>query len=471
MSAPFTAAEVTAALGAPPDHLPDGAVAFARVGIDSRRTAPGDLFVAIRGDNHDGHDWLADAVSAGAAGVVVEEDREFAGRDRVARWRTDDGRRALQALAAHHRRRLPVRVVGITGSNGKTTTKELVAAVLSAGFATTRTRGNLNNQVGVPLTLLEIDPTHEWAVVEMGTNQPGEIGPLAEISAPDIGVVTNIAASHLEGLGTIEATLEEKMALPRALAPDALAVYCGDQPMLRRAAADLPCRTLAYGLDPGNDLVPESWSLDEEGRGRFELEGRTYRLRLIGRHNVVNALAAVAVGRAAGLSAATIAAGLAEPGSLPLRMQLERWGSVTALVDCYNANPDSVRSAAATLAGLPARRRIAVLGEMLELGPRSAELHAEVGAAVAEDVDVVVAVGPGAAAIADGARGAGAAAERFADRKAATAWLVEHLRAGDGVLFKASRGAELERVVAAVREACLDGSAARRPAGTRSGGR
>ncbi|HUP18557.1 MAG TPA: UDP-N-acetylmuramoyl-tripeptide--D-alanyl-D-alanine ligase [Gemmatimonadota bacterium] len=473
MSAAFDPAEVTAALGREPAALPDPTARFARVGIDSRRTLEDDLFVAICGDRHDGHDHLAEAVAAGATGVVVAEDQEFAGRDRTARWEVEDGRRALQALAAFHRRRLPARVVGITGSNGKTTTKELVAAVLSQRFRTARTSGNLNNQVGVPLTLLEIGPEHEWAVVELGTNQPGEIGPLARISDPEIGVLTNVAASHLEGLGTMEAVLEEKMALAHALGPGDLLIYCGDQAVLRESARGLPCRTLSYGFGPGNDLRPEAWSLDDEGRGSFSLDGRTYRLRLVGRHNVVNGLAAVAVGLEAGLASAEIAGGLAEPGMLPMRMQLERWGAVTALVDCYNANPESVRSAASTLAGLGgARRRIAVLGEMLELGVRSAELHAEVGSDVASAVDVVVAVGPGAAAIADGARGADGGnpprAERFDSREEAAEWLVAHLRPGDAVLFKASRGAELERVVAAVRDACLDGSAAGAPA--RGGG-
>jgi len=468
VSAAFTVREVCAALDREPERAPDPAATFARVTIDSRRTSPADLFVAIRGERHDGNRFVSAAVAAGATGAVAE-DRPFEGRERIAFWTVADGRAALQGLAGFHRRRLDVKVVGVTGSNGKTTTKELIAAVLSQGFPTSRTQGNLNNQVGVPLTLLEIEPGHRWAVVEMGMSQPGEIAPLARISAPDVTVVTNVAASHLEGLGSIQAVLAEKLELARALAPDGLLVYCGDQPMLREATAGLRCRRVSYGLHPSNDLAPESWSLDEDGRGSFRLEGRTFRLRLAGKHNIVNALAAVAVGREAGLPVGAIAGGVAEPDALPLRMQLERWGEVVALVDCYNANPESVVSAASTLSTLAeARRRIAVLGEMLELGASSAEWHEWVGRELAKGaVDLVVTVGPGAAPIAAGAEAAGLPTRRFASRGEAEEWLIENVAPGDAILFKASRGAELETVVKPVRDACLEGA----PAANGNGGR
>ncbi|MBW3660843.1 MAG: UDP-N-acetylmuramoyl-tripeptide--D-alanyl-D-alanine ligase [Gemmatimonadetes bacterium] len=459
MSARFAALDVTAALGVDPTSLPDPGAVFERVTLDSRRTAADDLFVAIRGERHDGNAFLAAAVREGATGAVGE-DRRFEARGEIAFWPVEDGRGALQRLAHYHRRRLSTTVVGVTGSNGKTTTKELIAAVLAQAFRTVRTEGNLNNQIGVPLTLLSIDVHDRWAVVEMGMNRPGEIAPLAAISEPSIGVLTNVAASHLEGVGSIEAVLEEKLALARALGPGDLLVYCGDQAILREAVKTLRCRTLSYGLEAENDLVPDSWSLDEEGRGAFVLEGRTYRLRLAGRHNVVNALAAVAVGREAGLSPGRIAVGLAEPDTLPMRMQLERWGEVVALVDCYNANPESVLSAAATLTSLGgARRRIAVLGEMLELGERSEALHQEVGRGLSGSVDLVVIVGEGAAPIADGAESAGLESRLFADRGGAIAWLSDHVEPGDALLFKASRGAALETVVGAVRAACLDAAA------------
>jgi UDP-N-acetylmuramoyl-tripeptide--D-alanyl-D-alanine ligase len=459
VSASFTAREVSAALGSDPEGRVSHGLEFARVTIDSRRVAAGDLFVGLRGERHDGNRFAAAAVEAGAAGVVGE-DRPFEGRGEVAFWPVTDGRAALQALAAFHRRRLDVRVVGVTGSNGKTTTKELIASVLAQGYPTLRTRGNLNNQIGVPLTLLEIDPEHRWAVIEMGMNQPGEIAPLARIAAPDIAVITNVAASHLEGLGTIEDVLDEKLDLARALGPEGLLVFHGDQPMLREGAAALSCRRLSYGLHPSNDLAPDEWSLDEDGRGTFRLDGRTFRLRLAGKHNIVNALAAVAVGREAGLPVGAIAGGVAEPDALPLRMQLERWGDVVALVDCYNANPDSVVSAAATLSTLSgARRRIAVLGEMLELGPTSGEWHEWVGRELAKGaVDLVVTVGPGAARIAKGAEAAGLATRRFDSRREAEEWLVENVASGDAILFKASRGAELETVLKPVRDACLEGA-------------
>ena len=459
MSPPFTAAEVSAALGRGPEGDAGRGRAFASVVIDSRRARPGCVFVAIRGERFDGNAFLGAAVAAGAAGAVGE-DRPFDGRDRILFWPVADGRRALQALAGFHRDRLAVRVVSITGSNGKTTTKELVAAVLGQRFTTAATRGNLNNQVGVPLTLLEIGSEHDWAVVELGMSLPGEIEPLARITRPEVAIITNVAASHLEGMRTIEAVLEEKLALARVLGTEGVLIYGGDQLILREAVQDLPCRRISYGLDPGNDLSPDAWSLDEEGRGTFLLDGRTFRLRLAGRHNVVNALAAVAVGREAGLSAGAIAVGLAEADHLPLRMQLEHWGEVVALVDCYNANPESVVSAAGTLAALGGvRRRIAVLGEMLELGEGSAALHRQVGRDLAGiGIDLVVIVGGAAAPIAEGAAAVGLKAERFAGRGAAARWLIEHLEPGDAVLFKASRGAALEKVVVEVREACLDGS-------------
>jgi UDP-N-acetylmuramoyl-tripeptide--D-alanyl-D-alanine ligase len=271
-----------------------------------------------------------------------------------------------------------------------------------------------------------------------------------------------VAASHQEGLGSIEAVLHEKLDLARALRPEGLLVYHGDQPMLREAAAGLACRRLSYGLHPSNDLAPDEWSLDEDGRGTFRLDGRTFRLRLTGKHNIVNALAAVAVGREAGLPVGAIAGGVAEPDALPLRMQLERWGEVVALVDCYNANPDSVVSAAATLSTLAgARRRIAVLGEMLELGPTSGEWHEWVGRELAKGaVDLVVTVGPGAARIAKGAEAAGLSTRRFDSRREAEEWLVENVVTGDAILFKASRGAELETIVKPVRDACLEGAPA-----------
>jgi UDP-N-acetylmuramoyl-tripeptide--D-alanyl-D-alanine ligase len=460
VSARFSIVDVKAALGRQPIACPDPEVVFGRVSIDSRRTAMSDLFVALQGERFDGNDFRSAAVSSGAMGVVGDG-TGFDGNEGVACWEVPDGRLALQDLAAFHRDRLDPRIVAVTGSNGKTTTKELVASVLSQEYATTFTIGNLNNQVGVPLTLLEIEPAHEWAVVELGTSRLGEIAPLTRITRPHIGIITNVACSHLEGMGSLESVVDEKLDLARALGPQDLLIYCGDQPMLRRAVDPLPCRRISYGFQPENDISPESWSLDEDGRGTFVVEDRTYRLRLTGEHNILNALAAVAVGLEAGLGGGVIAVGIAEPDALPLRMQLEHWGDVIALVDCYNANPESVLSAASTLARLGGvRRKVAVLGEMLELGKESSSLHRIVGRDLADGaVDLVVAVGEGAMPIAEGAEQAGLEAERFADRDRAIRWLVDNLRPGDAILFKASRGAELETIVGSVRMTCLENSA------------
>jgi UDP-N-acetylmuramoyl-tripeptide--D-alanyl-D-alanine ligase len=454
VSAKLAADQVTAALGVEPSgRVPE---AFNGVTIDTRRATGGELFVAIRGDRYDGNDFLDTAVAAGVTGAVGE-DRSFADRAEIAFWAVPDGRAALQSLAAHYRRALSTRVVAVTGSNGKTTTKELIAAVLAQRFSTAATVGNLNNQIGVPLTLLDIGPDNDWAVVELGSSEPGEIAILSRIAQPSMAVITNVAASHLEGLGSVEEVMHEKLALGRALTPDGKLFYNGDDPQLRAAVSTLKCRLISYGMEPSNDVRPERWELDGEGRGMFEVGGRTYRLRLVGRHNVVNALAAVAVGCEADVSPGAIAVGIAEPDALPLRMELERWGDVVALVDCYNANPESVASAVATLVALDdARRRVVVLGEMLELGDQSEALHRQVGRDLASaGVEVVVAVGSGAAPLASGAEDSGVTAFRFDEQPAAIRWLIENLRPGDAVLFKASRGAALEHVVEPVREACL----------------
>lgn len=455
MSARLSIADVTAALGVEP--VSDGdATSFAGVTIDSRGETQDRLFVAVRGQRFDGNDFVHAAVQGGAPGVVGDP-RARSSVEGVYFWPCDDGVEALQRLASFHRQRLTARVVAITGSNGKTTTKELVHSVLSQRFVACATRGNLNNQIGTPLTLLDVPLDAEWAIIEIGTSEPGEIARLADLVEPDMGVITNVAASHLEGLGSIEAVLEEKIALGRALEGDSVLVYNGDDARLRSAASELRCRTVSYGLGPQNEIAPDAWDIDDDGRGSFQWEGRTFRLRLVGKHNVINALAAVAIGREAGISAGAMAVGVAEPEPLPLRMQLERWACVVALVDCYNANPQSVLSAASTLGTLPIDgRRIAVLGEMRELGPESRALHEEVGTSLrATGVDFVVCVGPEAAPIGDGAESTGLEAVRLADREDAVRWLIDHVESDDALLFKASRGAALEEVVERVRDACL----------------
>lgn len=459
MSARFSIADVTAALGVGPPS--DGAGAtFTGVTIDSRGETRERLFVALRGPRFDGNDFVAAAVEGGALGVVAAPRARSAARG-VPFWPCDDGVDALQRLAGFHRRRLSAQVIAVTGSNGKTTTKELVYSVLSQRFDTCATQGNLNNHIGTPLTLLDVPPEADWAVIEIGTSEPGEVARLAALVEPDMGVITNVAASHLEGLGTIAEVLEEKMALGHALGDDGVLFYNGDDPRLRAATADLHCRTISYGLGPYNDVAPDAWDIDDDGRGSFEWEGRTFRLRLVGKHNVINALAAVAIGREADISAGAISVGVADPEPLPLRMQLERWACVVALVDCYNANPQSVLSAASTLGALPVTgRRIAVLGEMRELGSESHALHEQVGASLrAAGVEFVVCVGPEAAPIADGAESTGLQAVRVPDRESAVRWLVDHVESDDALLFKASRGAVLEEVVGRVRDACLGCSA------------
>ncbi|HEV8402126.1 MAG TPA: UDP-N-acetylmuramoyl-tripeptide--D-alanyl-D-alanine ligase [Candidatus Limnocylindrales bacterium] len=435
--------------------------------VDSRLVEPGQLFVALPGEHVDGHAFLADAVARGAAALVIA--RPIADPDAfgdVTVVRVAEPLAALGALAAGWRRRFDPLVVGVTGSIAKTSTKEAIAAVLGARFRTLRNEGNQNNEVGLPLTLLRLGPEHEAAVLEMGMYVGGEIAELARIGRPRIGVVTAVQPVHLARIGSIEAIEAAKGELLEALPPDGAAILNADDPIVRRMGARSAARSTTYGFADDADVGAEAVTSGGLDGMRFVLRAEGTRRPLtiptLGRLSVHNALAGATVGRIAGLSFDEIEAGLAGGWAAPHRVQLVRLGAVTVVDDSYNASPRSVVAALELLAGLPGRR-VAVLGEMLELGDASDDGHRLVGEAAARTVESLVVVGSGAGGIADGAVAAGLDAGRVirvTDVEGARDALVPRLRDGDVVLVKASRGIGLDRLVDELRRE-LGRSAAR----------
>jgi UDP-N-acetylmuramoyl-tripeptide--D-alanyl-D-alanine ligase len=426
--------------------------------VDSRIVEPGELFVALPGERTDGHAFLADAVARGAAALIVSRpipDPSALGDVTIVR--IADPLAALGAVATAWRRRFEPLVVGVTGSIAKTSTKEAVATVLAARYRTLRNEGNLNNEIGLPLTLLRLGPEHQTAVLEMGMYIGGEIADLARMAQPRIGVVTAVQAVHLSRIGSIEAIEQAKGELLEALPADGRAILNADDPIVRRMGSRSAAPSLSYGFADDADIRAE----DVETAG---VEGMRFTLRTdagqapvtlptLGRLSVHNALAAAAVGRAAGLALERIVAGIETGWSAPHRVQLVRLGDVTLVDDTYNASPRSVEAALELLADLPGRRG-AVLGEMLELGDAHEEGHREVGTAAARIVDWLVVVGEGAAGIADGAEAAGldpARITRVPDAESALDVLPPRLHHGDVVLLKASRGIGLDRVVDGLR--------------------
>ncbi len=426
--------------------------------VDSRLVEPGNLFVALPGERTDGHRFLAEAATAGAAALIVSRPPDGAVLDvlgDVTVVTVPDGLAALGAIAAGWRRRFPLLVVGVTGSIAKTSTKEAAAAVLDRRFRTLRSEGNQNNEIGLPLTLLRLAPEDEAAVLEMGMYVGGEIADLAAMARPRIGVVTAVQPVHLSRIGTIEAIERAKGELVEALPADGTAILNADDPRVLRMADRTAARIVSYGFADGADVRAEDVESGGETGMRFvmRLPGgirRAAATPVLGRHGVHNGLAAAAVGQAAGCSPDEIVAGLAAGWSAPHRDRLVRAGQVTILDDSYNASPATMLAALDLLASLPATRRVAVLGEMLELGEAHDAAHRDVGRAAAGVAELLVVVGVGAAAMAEAGIEAGLAADlvlRVPDAEAALDTLRPRLRSGDAVLVKASRGIALDGLV------------------------
>lgn len=432
--------------------------------VDSRSVRPGELFVALPGERTDGHRFLREAVMAGAAALIVAVEPDDATRTALGDVTivvVPDPLVALQAIAAGWRSRFRPRVVGVTGSIAKTSTKEAVASVLAAQGPTLRTEGNQNNEIGLPLSLLRIGPEHANVVLEMGMYTGGEIAHLATLARPEIGVVTAILGVHLSRIGSIEAVENAKAELVEALPAHGVAVLNADNQRVRGLARRTPARSVTYGFAADAEVGAERVRSAGTGGMRFQLRypGRSATERTsasipgLGRLSVHNALAAAAVGMAAGMTIDEIVPALAGGWSAPHRGQLVTVGGITIVDDSYNASPASMAAALDLLTGLPGRR-IAVLGGMLELGEASVEGHVQTGARAAAACSVLVTVGAGAADIARGAREAGmepGAIVEVGDQAEALTALTTLVRPGDVVLVKASRGAELDRLVDSLR--------------------
>jgi UDP-N-acetylmuramoyl-tripeptide--D-alanyl-D-alanine ligase len=426
------------------------------VSIDSRTLGVGEAFFAIVGHRLDGHEFIADAASRGAACVVAQTvpDHIPSGVPLVL---VEDTTRALGRLAAAHRARFSLPVAAVTGSNGKTTTKDMIAAVLGALGKVLKPEGSFNNQWGVPLTLLRLTGEHQALVVELGCNQPGEIAYLAGLTAPTVGVVTTVAEVHLELLGSIEGVREEKAALVRAIGPEGTVVLNADDPRVAGMRHDTRARVITYGRAATAE-VRAPGDVTEDARGlAFTLEtaGRRERVSLAfaGRHNVTNALAAAAAGLAVGLSLPDVAAGLERARPAKGRCVWREVAGVRILDDSYNANPPALRAALDTLcAHRGGSRLVVVLGDMLELGPLAEAAHAELGREVAaRGAAEFVGLGKHMKTAVEAAREAGLAEAQHATTFEDTvAHALKRVARGDVVLIKGSRGMRMERVVDAL---------------------
>lgn len=426
----------------------DRGAVVSRATTDSRSARAGDCFFALRGEHFDGHDFVGAAVAAGAAAVVVQ--RAIPGTCGAAVIRVADTLAALQGLAARYRATLAIPVVAIGGSNGKTSTKELAAAALASGFRVAKTRGNLNNHIGAPLTLLEIGDEHGAAVIEVGTNHPGEIAALAAIVAPTVAVVTNIGPEHLEFLGDEAGVAQEEGSLLEALGEGHAAVLNADDEWCGELRSRARCRVITAGFSGSADVRIESLASGESGqRLRASAGGESVELDipLHGRHMAQNAALGLAAGAALGLRLDAMAgtiSGVTLPGG---RMRCAARDGIRLIDDSYNANPGSMRAALKHLASLGGRR-IAVLGTMGEMGAGAGEWHREIGAEARRlGIDRLVAVGPFAE---DYRAGAGGIADVFGDVAGAVAFLGGEVRAGDAVLVKASRAAKFEQIAGAL---------------------
>ena len=429
-----------------------GHVFVDKVSTDSRTLKPGELFVALRGENFDGHKFVESAVQTGAAGAIVDLAWKGNVPESFTILRADDTLRAYQTLAANYRKSLPFRVIAITGSNGKTSVKDFTASVLARKFRVTKTEGNFNNHVGLPRTILEATSADQVAVWEIGMNHPGEIAALAKIASPDVGIITNVGVAHIEFMGSRDAIAKEKGALAQAIAPDGTVILNADDSFSQKIAARTKAKLLFTGTTSGTVRAAEIRQ-SADGSEFTILEG-AHRCRaqvpVPGLHMVQNAMLAVAAGRLFGLSIEECAAGLASAPLAKARLQIKQIHGVQFIDDSYNANPDSMKAALRTLVELDADgKRIAVLGEMLELGKESERGHREVGECAAElGVDQLIAIGETGAIIARAAEKGGVAKSvAVKSTSEAAEMLADIAMPGDLVLVKGSRSARTERVL------------------------
>jgi UDP-N-acetylmuramoyl-tripeptide--D-alanyl-D-alanine ligase len=423
--------------------LPRGPASVTGITTDTRKIGKGDVFVALKGERFDGHDYLRDAVRDGASGVVVSRVPKLSSLG-VPVYQVRDTLVALGALAHYWRRAWGKTIIGVAGSNGKTSTKDLIRAALSSSYAVHATTGNLNNRIGVPLSLLSLQPEADIAVIELGTSLPGEVAILRDIAVPDIALVTSIAEEHLEGLGDLAGVLREEAAVYEGVA---VAIAPSAQPEIAEAARGKAGRVIAAGLEQSADVRPDRWEIGPDGLGVIEIAGVTVRPPVRGLHNLRNAMLALAVARECGVSYEEVAEGIASMPQPKMRVAWEQVGDVTLINDAYNANPGSTRAAIELLEGTGSgRQRVIVLGTMRELGAASEQCHADIaGLALASGADIVAGIGEFAPALEkQNGRGRVITAPDVEDL-----WpqLQVRLKRDAIILLKASRGVQLERLV------------------------
>lgn len=412
--------------------------------IDSRTLERGDFFFPLQGPNHDGHAHLAAAFEKGAVAAVVDRDVEAAGLT----LRVNDTLAALQSIASWARMDWAADVVGVTGSAGKTTTKEIIAGLLASEMRVGKTEGNFNNHVGLPLSILRLPRDARVAVLELGMNHGGEIRDLSKIAHPRIAVVTNVGPAHIENFDSLEGIAAAKRELVEALPSDGVAVLNADDPLVAQFGTLHPGKTITYGIVSNANVQARDVESLETGV-RFTVDGVAFTSAAAGRHNILNILAGIAVGREYGIGLARLSeAAAALPASLKMRGERITHNGVTIWNDCYNANPDAMRAMLDVLKDTPAKRRFAVLGEMRELGTWSERLHSEVGRYVAASgIDFLIAIHGDARYIAGASAMPQSAAHFVDDPETAGELLKQMARPGDAVLFKGSRGTHMERAL------------------------
>jgi UDP-N-acetylmuramoyl-tripeptide--D-alanyl-D-alanine ligase len=457
-------AEFISASVEPADSASGSSAVALGYSIDSRTVQPGELFFAVKGERLDGHDFVDQAISRGALAAVVQKAQAARYPKSAVLLLVDDTLVALQTLATAVRKKWGKIAIGVTGSMGKTTTKEALGHLLSIKYRVHRTKGNFNNHFGLPLGLLTLEPEYDVAVVEMGMSNAREISALARIALPNQGVVTNVAPVHLESFDSLDGIARAKYELIEALPSGGTAFLNGDDEYVSQFGRDFKGKVIFFGLKPTADVRAENIAMVGTEGTRFDLISRDVRQLvqspLLGKHNVYNVLAAAAVALEHGITPSEIAAALPSLEPADKRGQVLQVGNVTVLYDCYNSSPKALMAAVDTLAAMPGRRRIVVAGEMLELGAGGEELHRECGRHIAENAAGNAAGGQGgnkldfllgvrglAESMVEAAREAGMKAEFVSTPEEAGKWLARETREGDVVLLKASRGVKLEKAL------------------------
>ena len=439
----WTDADLVGILG--PDIAPEAVV------TDSRSVAEGDLFIALRGERFDGHDFVEAAFERGASAALVERSWDGAGRSLSGPLlAVDSTLLALGAMAHAYRRRYDLPVVAVVGSVGKTTTKELIAAVLGQRYQVLKTVGSENNEIGVPRTLLQLSPNHEAVVLELAARRVGDIEYLCSIAEPTVGVLLNIGTAHLEYFESVEGVAKAKGELLDYLGESLTALVNADDRVVVQEVQRTKGRLLTFGFVRESGFRGEGLVLDQEGCGHFLLHNNPIELKIPGRHNAYNGLAAASIGRILDVDWEDIQHALAQFEPVSMRAEIVRKDGLVVINDCYNANPDSMLAALELLGDVPGARKIAFLGDMLELGPQSGDLHAAVGVEVATKADILLATGKQSKELVAAARSAGTdetQARHFDNLDLAGEFIAANLCRGDVVLVKASRAMAFDRIV------------------------